>query len=70
MIEIAMVVCLLADPAKCKDVHLSFASEGAAVTPQQCMLNGQTEMAKWLEGNPNWTIQRWRCGRPSLAAKA
>lgn len=70
MIEIVMLVCMLADPAKCKDVHLSYVAESTNVTPQQCMMNGQVEMAKWAEGNPNWAIQRWRCGAPRAMAKA
>ena len=41
MIEIVLSVCMLADPAKCKDVHLSYAAESTNITPQQCMMNGQ-----------------------------
>lgn len=70
MFEIVVAVCLLADPAKCKDVHLSYAAEGAAMTPHACMIYGQSEIAKWSEGNPNWAVKRWTCGRPSLMAKA
>lgn len=70
MFEIVVAVCLLADPGKCKDVHLSYAAEGAALTPHACMMYGQSEIAKWAEGNPNWQVIRWSCGRPSLAAKA
>ena len=54
MIEVVAMVCFMNDPAKCKDVHLSFAAE--SVTPQQCMMYGQMELAKWTEGNPNWQI--------------
>ena len=70
MFEIVLSVCLLADPAKCKDVHLSYASEGQALTPHACMVYGQSEIAKWSEGNPNWNVKRWMCGRPSTLAKA
>jgi hypothetical protein len=70
MIEIVLSVCMLADPAKCKDVHLSYAAESTNITPQQCMMNGQPEIAKWSEGNPNWQIQKWRCGAPRALAKA
>ena len=70
MIEIVLLVCMLADPGKCKDVRLTFAVESITVTPQQCMVNGQTEIAKWAEYNPNWSVQKWRCGMPHAVAKA
>lgn len=70
MIEIVLSVCMLADPAKCKDVHLSYMAESQQVTPHQCMLYGQSEIAKWAEGNPNWKLQKWSCGRPHHYAKA
>ena len=40
------------------------------VTPQQCMMYGQMELAKWTEGNPNWQIRKFKCGRPGRFAKA
>lgn len=70
MIEIILSVCMLADPTKCKDVHLSYVAEGGGITPHSCMMYGQSEITKWAEGNPNWTIQRWTCGRPSSLSKA
>jgi hypothetical protein len=59
MIEIIVNVCLLADPARCKDVHLTML-EGQ-VTPFQCMMYGQVEIAKWAEMNPKWQLKRWTC---------
>lgn len=70
MIEIVLSVCMLADPSRCKDVHLSYMAEGQGVTPHQCMLYGQSEIAKWSEGNPNWRLQKWTCGTPRSYAKA
>lgn len=61
MIELILSTCLVADPVRCKDVTLSFAE--AAVTPHACMLYGQSEIAKWMEGHPNWSVTHWRCGR-------
>ncbi len=68
MIEIVMSVCLVQDPAKCEDVRLSFMAQ--SVTPHQCMMYGQSEIAKWMEGHPKWNIQRWRCGAAKQMAKA
>lgn len=70
MIEIVLSVCMLADPSRCKDVHLSYMAEGQGVTPHQCMLYGQSEIARWSEGNPNWKLQKWSCGTPRSYAKA
>lgn len=53
MIEIVLAVCMLSDPAKCKDVHLTYMAEGGHVTPHSCMMYGQSEIARWFEVNPN-----------------
>lgn len=67
MIELAMLVCLADQPSQCKDVLLNF--EGDSVTPQQCMMSGQMEMAKWIGEHPNWQIKKWRCGIAGQIAK-
>ena len=67
MIEILVSVCFITDPGKCKEVHLTYAAE--AVTPHQCMMFGQAEIAKWSMGNPKWKIDRWKCQRPGQVAK-
>lgn len=61
MLEIIASVCLMAEPGKCKDVHLTFAAESEAVTQQQCFMFGQIELAKWTEGHPDWRVARWSC---------
>jgi len=68
MIELVFSVCLADAPDRCKDVRLTFIAE--SVTPQQCMLHGQAEIAKWAEGHPNWRVRRWKCGPAGLMAKA
>jgi hypothetical protein len=62
MIELALVVCLAADPAKCKDVGLTYSSE--SVTPQQCMMRALPEVAKWTDDHPSWYVKKWSC-RPA-----
>ncbi len=59
MIELVFSACLIASPASCKDVHLTYMAE--TVTPVQCMLYGQPQMAQWANSNPKWRIQRFRC---------
>lgn len=51
-----------------KEVHLTYAQEGNP-TPQQCVFYGQAEIAKWAEGNPNWRIEKWKCGTVKQGAK-
>lgn len=67
MIEIVVSVCLMSAPARCKDVTLSFEADN--VTPFQCMMYGQPEIAKWTEEHPNWSVQRWSCGQARQIAK-
>lgn len=67
MIELVLAVCMVGQPAKCRDVYLNFEAE--SVTPQQCMMYGQMEMAKWAEEHPDYTITKWRCGVAGQMAK-
>ncbi|MDX2258341.1 MAG: hypothetical protein NW205_05425 [Hyphomicrobiaceae bacterium] len=68
MIEIVISACMIEDPAKCQDVNLTFMAE--TVTPHQCMMYGQFEIAKWVEGHPKWRVAKWRCGKARIYAKA
>ena len=68
MLELVIAVCMIDAPERCKDVHLNFAEEN--VTAQQCMMFGQIEISKWVEGNPKWAIRKWSCGRAGIMAKA
>jgi hypothetical protein len=62
MIEIVLSVCLLAEPQRCRDEHVTVLAENA--TPFQCMRYGQLESVKWSEAHPKWSIKRWTC-RPA-----
>lgn len=57
MIELVLSVCLISEPANCKEVNLSYLAE----QPSQCLLHGQAEIARWQEGHPEWRIARWKC---------
>jgi hypothetical protein len=67
MIELLATVCLISSPSQCKDVQLSFAADG--ITAHQCMMSGQVELAKWVEGHPKWRIDRWTCRPAGQVAK-
>jgi len=62
MLELILSACLLGKPAHCKDVHLVYSSEN--LTPMQCLMGAQAEVAKWVESHPKWTAKRWSC-RPA-----
>ncbi|HEY7669887.1 MAG TPA: hypothetical protein VH852_04540 [Hyphomicrobium sp.] len=68
MIEVVALVCTMQAPLQCKDVNLVFAAD--SVTPQQCMMYGQMELAKWTAEHPGWRIvQGFKCGRAGRYAK-
>ena len=67
MIELVISVCMLSQPEHCKDVHLTYSDQN--LTPYQCVMRGQPEMAKWIESHPKWRIHKWRCGRARTAQR-
>ena len=62
MIELLLVACLADDPSRCKDVGLAYSGEG--LTPMQCLMQAQPEIARWVEEHPRWQVRRWS-GRPA-----
>jgi hypothetical protein len=67
MIELLLVVCLIDDPAKCKDVGLTYVAE--SLTPMQCLMQAQPEIAKWIDVHPRWQVRRWTCRPAGQIAK-
>lgn len=67
MLELLMTVCLLSDPSRCKDVPLTYSAEH--LTPMQCMMGAQPEIAKWIDSHPKWTLKRWTCQKAGTFAK-
>jgi len=67
MIEILLSVCLVTNPATCKDVSLNYMSD--QVTPQQCMFRGQVAISRWVAGHPKWQLTKWKCGAAREFAK-
>ncbi|HSM40516.1 MAG TPA: hypothetical protein VK862_07170 [Afifellaceae bacterium] len=61
MIELVISVCMISDPQVCKNVH--FTETAGNMTPMQCMMQGQQQIAEWANTHPKWQIRRWRCGR-------
>ena len=67
MIVLVLSVCLMAEANTCKDVHLTYSAE--SVTPMQCMMGGQAQIAQWVNGHPQWQVKRWKCAAASQIAK-
>jgi len=67
MLELLISVCLIDSPTRCKDVALSYAAE--SLTPFQCMMGAQPEIAKWSDSHPQWAIKRWTCQPAGRFAK-
>ena len=58
MIELFFVTCLLADPQRCSDHSLLFEERNGLFT---CMLQGQNELARWVETHPAEQVREWKC---------
>ena len=67
MLEIVALACLIDAPSNCKDVALSFSEE--AMTPMQCFIQAQGELAKWVTEHPKWKIERYACQPAGAIAK-
>jgi hypothetical protein len=67
MIELLATVCLIAAPSSCKDVSLTFA--GDSLSPHQCVMFGQAELAKWNGAQPKYRVDKWRCRPAGQVAK-
>lgn len=68
MLELVLHLCLLADPAKCREEAITFTAE--SVTPLQCLMGAQPIIAQHMELRPRWACKKWSCRRAGQVAKA
>ena len=66
LLELAFVACLAgadgkADETQCRDFGIAFAEEN--LTPYQCAMGGQAELAKWQAVHPQYIIMKFGCRR-------
>ncbi|MCR9088019.1 MAG: hypothetical protein NXH97_14875 [Rhodobacteraceae bacterium] len=61
MIELLFVACLSGAPEDCRERSLLF----DGITPIQCLVRAQPQLAIWVDTHPKFTIQSWRCRRVS-----
>jgi hypothetical protein len=45
-----------------QEIRLQFSEEG--LTPQKCLMQGQTELARWSVEHPDGRIKKFSCVRP------
>lgn len=67
MIELLIGVCQIANAAQCKNVSLVYVNE--ALTPMQCAMRAQPEIAKWIVTHPGWRVARYTCRRSGTFAR-
>ncbi|WP_299740812.1 hypothetical protein [uncultured Roseobacter sp.] len=65
MIELLFVACLSTAPDECRERSLVFTD----VSPMQCLMSAQPELAKWTASHPNQEIKSWRCRTVSFAER-
>lgn len=58
MIELFFVTCLIADPQRCTEHSLLFEKRNGLFT---CMLQGQSELVRWVEAHPRELVREWKC---------
>ncbi len=63
MIELLFVACVVTAPEDCRERGLLFTD----ITPTQCAMGAQPELAKWSNTHPNMQIKSWRCRAVSFA---
>ncbi|SFB12083.1 hypothetical protein SAMN05421688_3042 [Poseidonocella pacifica] len=57
MIELAFVACLVTVPDHCENRSMLFTD----ITPMQCAMGAQPELAKWVGSHASWRVREWRC---------
>jgi hypothetical protein len=61
--EIVLTVCLLSQPANCKDERIY----GVVQTSDafRCALESVQYMAQWMNDHPGYQVVKWRCAPPT-----
>lgn len=65
MIELLFVACMATAPDNCAERSLVFTD----VSPMQCMMGAQPELAKWVNAHPNFEIKSFKCRMVSFAER-
>lgn len=58
MIELFFVTCMIGQPDACTPHSLLFEEKNGLFS---CMLEGQNELARWVETHPDERVREWKC---------
>ncbi|TRW97554.1 hypothetical protein FNJ84_08600 [Paracoccus sp. M683] len=58
MIELFFITCLATAPDVCQPHSLLFEERNGLFT---CLLEGQNELARWVNAHPNDRVKEWKC---------
>lgn len=58
MIAIVLSACLISNASVCREHRIPLSTD---VSPMQCMITAQLQLARWSEEHPQWRIVRWKC---------
>ena len=68
MMELVLIVCLQAAPDRCEEQSIGLYPN---MTAMACVMQGQPQIAGWIENHPEVRVTRWSCRDPrSKAIKA
>lgn len=65
MVELLFIACLAGAPDDCREHLLVF----TGVTPDQCLMGAQPELAKWIQTHEGARIESWRCRNVSFTER-
>lgn len=58
MMELVLVVCLHAAPDRCEERSIGLYPD---MTAMACVVQGQPQIAGWIETHPEVRVTRWTC---------
>jgi hypothetical protein len=68
MMELVLIVCLHAAPERCEERSIGLYPDMTAIA---CVMQGQPQIAGWIETHPEVRVERWSCrGTKDRAMKA
>ncbi len=62
MMELVLVVCLQAAPDRCAEQSIGLYPQMSAMA---CVMQGQPQIAAWIETHPGLQVSRWTCREPA-----
>jgi hypothetical protein len=58
MMELVLVVCLHVAPERCEERSIGLYPD---MTAMACVMQGQPQIAGWIETHPEVRVRRWTC---------